>query len=63
MRDCDHSEYRYARFTTERGTTHYAVECLDCGKLIKTAKHGGKLLIKHHEVPVGVPVFERGVDI
>lgn len=58
MQDCDHADIRYVRRTRSDGAIHYAVQCFDCTKLIKTPKHNYKLLIKHSEIPSGSRVFD-----
>ena len=59
MHDCDHADthHVYVRVTKGRYAIHYAVECLGCNQLIHTDKHGGRLLIKHSEVPSGKPIY------
>jgi len=61
MHDCDHADrQQYVRFTRENSTTHYAVYCHKCAKLVKSKAHNGKLLIKHSEIPSGRTVFDIG---
>lgn len=61
MHDCDHADTPniYVRMTKDNGTTHYAVECLACNQLIHAKRHGGRLLIKHSEIPSGNAIYDR----
>lgn len=61
MFDCDHSDsqYKYTRLISVKGAVHYAVFCLTCAKLVRTAKHGGRLLIKHSEIPTGQSIHDN----
>jgi len=58
MLECVHADVRYVRRTRQDGAIHYAVQCFDCTRLIKTTRHKGKLLIKHSEIPSGSRVFD-----
>lgn len=61
--DCDHNGFlRYARRTFSNGTVHYCVQCQNCRSVVKTKKHGGKLFIKHSEVPTGYQIHEFMAD-
>lgn len=58
MQHCKHAgETRYARFYSSDGHNYYAVQCVECGKPIKTKTHNGKLRIKHIDIPTGETVF------
>ena len=57
--DCDHVGFlRYARRKFQNETIHYCVQCSQCGKVVKTKRHGGKLFIKHSEIPTGYQIHE-----
>ena len=61
MPDCDHAgtSHFYVRFTKPNNTTHYAVKCSECKKLVRTNQHGGKLLIKHSDIPTGQVIHDH----
>lgn len=57
--DCDHVDFlRYARRKFENGAIHYCVQCSNCGKVVKTKRHNGKLFIKHSEIPTGYQIHK-----
>lgn len=59
MNQCNHTgDTRYARFKSSDHHTYYAVQCMDCGKAIKTNKHHGRLRIKHSDIPSGAAIFD-----
>lgn len=62
MHECVHADnqLRYVRITRQDGTKHYSIQCANCGTLVRTNRHGGKLLIKHSDIPSGQPVFDLG---
>jgi len=53
MSECAHSDLVYIRGEKGDGAVFYAIQCKTCLRLIRTNKHGGKLLLKHYEVPCG----------
>ena len=53
MSVCAHSETIYVRGKREDGAVFYAQQCQSCSALIRTNKHGGKLLLKHVDIPCG----------
>ena len=60
MHDCDHADtqYKYTRLISVKGAVHYSVFCPSCDDLVRTTKHGGRLLIKHSEIPAGFPIHD-----
>lgn len=64
MQDCDHADaqYQYTRFKSGQGAIHYAIKCPACNKLVRTIKHGGRLLIKHSEIPAGQIIHDLEGD-
>lgn len=56
-RECDHIGYeQYVRRTFSNGTVHYGIQCEHCLKMVKHARHNGKLFIKHSEIPPGYDI-------
>lgn len=56
---CNHDgSLRYARRIFSNGTTHYCVQCSSCLDIVKTERHGGRLFIKHEEIPHGKAIHE-----
>jgi len=53
MSECAHSDLLYVRGEKADGAFFYAIQCEACLRLIRTNKHGGKLLLKHYEIPCG----------
>jgi hypothetical protein len=53
----DHS-LRYARRVFSNGTVHYCVQCTRCLDVVKTARHGYRLFIRHDEIPSSAVIFE-----
>lgn len=59
MQDCNHyGALRYARRVNPDGSIQFCVQCSRCFDTVKTAKHGGKLFIKHKEIPPGVLICD-----
>ena len=58
MQKCDHSgPLRYVRRTNPDNSIQYAVQCAQCFELVKLDKHGGRLFIKHNEIPHGRAIY------
>lgn len=56
---CQHDgTLRYARRVFSNNTIHYCVQCTHCLATVKTDRHGGKLFIKHEEIPQGAVIFD-----
>lgn len=54
---CDHIGYtQYVRRVFENGTIHYGIQCELCKRMVKHERHGGKLFIKHSEIPEGYDI-------
>ena len=58
MKNCNHENTQYVRRTFPDGATHYGIQCLDCLDIIKSDRHGGKLFIKHKDIPPGSVLSE-----
>lgn len=56
--DCDHvGQTVYSHRTFSNGSTHFCVQCIDCGRAIKSKKHDYRLWIKKCEVPVNTTIY------
>lgn len=59
MKECSHSNaLRYARRIYADGSSQFCVQCSRCFKTVKTSRHGGKLFIKHSEIPPGALICD-----
>lgn len=56
---CEHNNsLRYARKILPNNTIQICVQCAVCLDAVKTARHGGRLFIKPHEIPRGAIIFD-----